>query len=279
MTDLTLREQATLFKTLEEVGGLQFSESSVLPVQRRIGERISASGLGSCSRYLEHIVSPAGQYELGLALDAVTTAETYFMRQHYQFKAFAEEVLPLLVQQNASFKRLTIWSAGCSTGEEPYSLATLILESELLTGWKVKILASDLSVSRLAIAREGRYGKSSFRSTDDGFRQQYFTPGPGEGEWTIKPEVRRLCHFMQTNLAAPNGTSVVGIVDVAFCRNVLIYLSPRARELATSQLLERLTVGGYLFLGHSESLLNSQLPLEVLHLKDDVVYRRRGDRR
>lgn len=278
MTELTLKEQAALFKTLEELGGLQFSEGSVSPVQRRIGERISASGLGSCARYLEHIASPAGQFELGLALDAVTTAETYFMRQHYQFKAFAEEVVPLLVEQNGSFKRLTIWSAGCSTGEEPYSLATLILESELLRGWRVKILASDLSGSRLAVAREGRYGRSSFRSTDDGFREQYFTPGPGEGEWTVKPAVRRLCHFMQTNLAIPNGTSIVGTVDVAFCRNVLIYLSPRAREVATSQLIERLTVGGYLFLGHSESLLNSQLPIEALHLKDDVVYRRRGDR-
>jgi chemotaxis protein methyltransferase CheR len=277
--ELTLREQAALFRTLEEVAGFQFSEGALLTVQRRIGERIAASGLGSCTRYLEYITSAAGQQELAAALDAVTTSETYFLRQHYQLRAFEEEVLPWVVEQNSRFRKLTIWSAGCSTGEEPYSLATIVASSHLLLDWKVRILGSDLSQARLAIAREGRYGRSSFRATDEAFKQRYFTPGPGEGEWTVNPEIRRLCSFVQTNLAVPGGSSVIGTVDVAFCRNVLIYLSPRARELATSQLVERLPVGGYLFLGHAESLLNSSLPIEALHLKEDVVYRRTGGNR
>lgn len=277
--DLSPRELTALCATLEELGGLQFSEASLLPVQRRIGERVSASGMGSLSRYLEFIASPAGQFELGLALDAITTAETYFQRQQYQFNSFAQELLPRLIRQNAALRKLTIWSAGCSTGEEAYTLATLVLECAPLRDWKVKILGSDLSVSRLAVAREGRYGRSSFRAVDEAFRNKYFTAGPGEAEWTVKPEVRRLCQFMQTNLAIAHSTAAIGTVDVAFCRNVLIYLSPRAREVATAQLVERLEVGGYLFLGHAESLLNSPLPLDAVHLTEDIVYRRKEDRR
>lgn len=276
MMELTPREQTAVFTALEALGGLQFSEASLLPVQRRIVERIIASGLGSCARYLEHINGPAGRFELSLALDAVTTAETYFLRQEYQLKAFEQEVLPRLVQQNARFKTLTIWSAGCSTGEEPYSLATVVLGCRELAGWKVRILGSDISTSRLAAAREGRYGKSSFRAVDEAFKQSYFVPGPEPGEWLVKPELRKMCTFVQTNLAEIGSTSVVGTVDVGFCRNVLIYMSARAREVAVRQITERLAPGGYLFLGHSESLLNTQLPLQPLHLRDDVVYRRKG---
>jgi chemotaxis protein methyltransferase CheR len=277
--ELTPREVSALFKTLEELGGLQFSDSALMPVQRRIGERVAATGHGSLAKYLEFIGSPTGQFELGLALDAITTAETYFLRQQYQFNAFVEEVLPQILRQNAPLRKLTIWSAGCSTGEEPYTLATLALECKQLDDWKVRVLGSDLSVARLAIAREGRYGKSSFRAVDEAFRFKYFTSGPGDAEWSVKPEVKRLCQFMQTNLALPHSSSVVGAVDVAFCRNVLIYLSPRAREVATAQLVERIEVGGYLFLGHAESLLNTSLPLQTVHLKEDIVYRRKEDRR
>jgi chemotaxis protein methyltransferase CheR len=277
--EFTPREVTALFKTLEELGGLQFSDSALLPVQRRIVERITATGHNSLAKYLEFIVTPTGQYELGLALDAITTAETYFLRQQYQFNAFAEEVLPQLLKQNATHKKLTIWSAGCSTGEEPYTLATIALECEQLRDWKVRILGSDLSTTRLAVAREGRYGKSSFRAVDEAFRSKYFSPGPGETEWSVRPEVKRLCQFMQTNLALPHSSSVIGTVDVAFCRNMLIYLSPRAREIATAQLVERLDVGGYLFLGHAESLLETALPLQTVHLKEDIVYRRKEERR
>src|SRR5690606_19436403 len=138
------------------------------------------------------------------------------------------------------------------------------------------ILGSDISTSRLAVAREGRYGKSSFRVVDDAFKEKYFAPGPEPGEWLVKSELRKMCTFVQTNLAISGSTSIVGTVDVAFCRNVLIYMSGRAREVAIKQIIERLVPGGYLFLGHSESLLNTQLPLEPLHLRDDVVYRRKG---
>lgn len=154
-----------------------------------------------------------------------------------------------------------------------------MLECKELRDWKVRVLGSDLSVARLAVAREGRYGRSSFRAVDEAFRVRYFNPGPGEAEWSVKPEVKRLCQFMQTNLAFPHSSSVIGTVDVAFCRNVLIYLSPRAREIATAQLVERLDVGGYLFLGHAESLLNTALPLQTVHLAEDIVYRRKEDRR
>src|SRR5690606_11450999 len=110
------RDVSMLLEALEALGGLQFSESALLPVQRRIAERVAATGHVSLSKYLDFIASPAGQHELGLALDSITTSETYFLRQEYQYNAFVGEVLPQLLRQNASLKKLTLWSAGCSTG-------------------------------------------------------------------------------------------------------------------------------------------------------------------
>jgi chemotaxis protein methyltransferase CheR len=271
------RDLGHLCRVLEAHAGLSLSEASQLMLVRRLGERAANLGMKSLARYADHIGALGGEAELQAAIDIVTTAETYFMRQAYQLRGFAEEVLPVLLRRNNGSKKLTIWSAGCATGEEAYTLASIVADTPSLREWTVKIIATDISIARLHVAREGLYGKSSFRAADESFRSRHFTK---EGQqWRVSPELRRMCQFLPVNLAVPQSASLVGRVDVAFCRNVMIYLSERGRRLVTQQLVERLVSGGVLFIGHAESLLNADLPLKVLHLRDDVAYERFGEQR
>ena len=272
---MTERELGHLCRILEAHAGVSISQASQPMLIRKLGDRASTLGLKSLSKYAEFIGTEAGEVELQAAVDVVTTAETYFLRQAYQLRGFAEEVLPALIKRNESSKKLTIWSAGCATGEEAYTLASIVADCPLLREWTVKVIGTDISIARLNVAREGLYGKSSFRAADESFKERHFTKA-GE-QWRVTPELRRMCQFLTVNLAVPQAAIMVGRVDVVFCRNVMIYLSERGRRVVTHQLVERLVPGGILFVGHAESLLNADLPLKVLHLREDVAYERRGD--
>lgn len=266
-------EYRLLTDLLHERAGLQFSDASGFILERRLGERVVELGLSSFAEYYKYLrYNPGGEQELSRALELVTTAETYFMRQEYQLRGLRDEVLPALAQQNADSRRLVLWSAGCSSGEEVYTLAILVVETGLFADWEVRIIGSDLSRNRVAFARRGVYRERSFRSTIPEFREAHFEPH-ADG-WQVKPDLRALCHFGQLNLLDRAAVSAVGRVDVVFCRNVLIYFGVESRAVVTRHLYERLVPGGYLFLGHSESLLNVSTAFELVHLKEDLVYRR-----
>jgi chemotaxis protein methyltransferase CheR len=178
-----------------------------------------------------------------------------------------------------SRRRLAIWSAGCSTGEEVYTLAVIVHASGLFPRgagggdrWDVSVYGSDISRRCVSAARRGIYGESAFRATPPEMRATYFEKGPG-GSRVIAP-VRELCHFGQVNLLDEDKTRLVTHADAIFCRNVLIYFDARARKRVIETLYERLNPGGVLLLGHSESLLNVSTAFELLHLRDDLVYRK-----
>lgn len=207
----------------------------------------------------------------------------------------------MLHAQAKGRRRLAVWSAGCSTGEEVYTIAMLVAESHLFPqrpvtsepqestrallargpadrpnfasgGWDVKIYGSDISRRCVTAARRAVYGESSFRATPDEVRRAYFRSSP-DG-WNVLESVRQVCHFGQMNLLDKDRPRVIGNVDAIFCRNVLIYFDARSRKIAIERLYERLHPGGVLLLGHSESLLNVSTAFELLHLKDDLVYRK-----
>lgn len=255
-----------------ERAGLSFTDASFYTFERRLGERVVELGLGSFQEYYTNLRFNAYlDQELETALSLVTTAETYFFRQEYQLRSFRLEVLPKLHSELADRKRLTVWSAGCSTGEEVYTLAMLIKETGLFTGWEVRVIGSDLCRARVAVARRGLYRDNSFRVTDEELRIRYFEPK--DGAWQVKSEIQSMCHFGQLNLL-DQMVSTVGRVNVAFCRNVLIYLSSSARVRVLDNIHRRLSPGGYLFLGHSESLSNLSTAFELVHLTGDLVYRK-----
>jgi chemotaxis protein methyltransferase CheR len=251
--------------------GLQFTEASLASFQRRLGERLIEVGFDSFRDYHRYLQTedPAGP-EFQLALDAVTTAETYFFRQENQLKSFASEVVPRLHEELRSSRRLMIWSAGCSTGEEAYTLAILLAESGLFNDWEVRIVGSDLCRSRVDAARRGVYREASFRVTSDAVRKRHFEPH-GDG-WRVCGMAREMCHFNQLNLLEEG--AAIGRAHVVFCRNVLIYFSESARGRVVDSLRRRLFPGGYLFLGHSESLVNAETDFEFVHLEGDLAYRK-----
>jgi len=182
-----------------------------------------------------------------------------------------------------SRRRLQVWSAGCSTGEEAYTIAMLILESGLFDptqGWELRVHGSDLSKKCIAAARRGVYGSASFRATSDEARARWFVPvggGPGASaptQYGVAPAARALCHFAQMNLLDEERTHLVGRCDVIFCRNVVLYFDAAARRRVIEMFYDRLVPGGVLLLGHAESLLNVSTAFELLHLKEDLVYRK-----
>lgn len=185
----------------------------------------------------------------------------------------------MLAERNKQRRRLQVWSAGCSTGEEAYTIAMLVLESGLFEGWEVRVYGSDLSKKCIASARRGIYGPTSFRATDEEAKRTWFTPNlkqepGGPLSLGVSPAVRALCHFGQMNLLDEERTHLVGRCDVIFCRNVLIYFDGPSRKRVIEMFHERLVQGGVLLLGHAESLLNVSTAFELLHLKEDLVYRK-----
>lgn len=260
--------------------GIWFGPDARLSLERRLRERLTVRGLASYGDYYQLLTySPLAHEEWEEASDLLTTHETYFFREDYQLRAFKNELLPMLAEKNQARKRLHVWSAGCSTGEEAYTIAMLVLESGLFEGWEIRIYGSDLSKKCIALARRGIYGPTSLRATTEDARRAWFMPHPkpeggGPLSLSVSPVVRALCHFGQMNLLDDERTHLVGRCDVIFCRNVLIYFDAAGRKRVIEMFHERLLQGGVLLLGHAESLLNVSTAFELLHLKEDLVYRK-----
>jgi chemotaxis protein methyltransferase CheR len=252
--------------------GLAFGPEAHASVERRLRERLTVLGLATFTEYHQYLrYAPGAAAEWDEVVEQLTTHETYFFRENHQLRAFQSEVLPLLAAQ-ARGKRLALWSAGCSTGEEVYTIAALVRDSGLFEGWDVRVFGSDISRRCIAAARRAVYGPSSFRSTSPQLRARHFVDVVGGS--SPNEALRAMCHFGQLNLLEADKTLLVGRMDAIFCRNVLIYLDPHGRRRVIDALYERLQPGGVLLLGHAESLLNVSTAFELLHLRDDLVYRR-----
>jgi chemotaxis protein methyltransferase CheR len=265
--------------------GIHFASESRFALERRLRERLMVLKLESFTEYHHYLrYSAQAAAELDEAVDLLTTNETYFFREERQLRAFQHELLPMLHAQARSRRRLAVWSAGCSTGEEVYTIAILIHQSGLFPrralggqddpslAWDVRIYGSDISRRCVAAARRGVYAENSFRATPDNVRSSFFREE--RDGWHVAEPIRQLCHFGQMNLLDEDRSRILGRADAIFCRNVLIYLDARARKAAIEVLYDRLLPGGVLLLGHSESLLNVSTAFELLHLRDDLVYRK-----
>ena len=199
----------------------------------------------------------------------------YFFREPYQLKAFSEEILPEIKarkENNTKDKNLYIWSAGCSTGEEPYTIAMLILESGQFRDWNVEIFGNDISQRVLQVARKGVYTQSSFRGMDDRLINKYFERL--DGKYKIKDEVKNLTRFGYLNLMDRGRMSLLRNMDTIFCRNVLIYFDPESKKKVIQNFYEKMDDGSYLLLGHAESMINISTAFILQHLKNDMVYRK-----
>jgi len=256
-----------------EYCGIFFQDDIRYIFEKRLAARLQQQGLcsfGDYYRFLRH--SPQRAKELEQIVDLLTTNETYFFREAYQLKAFTDEILPEIIERRSAQKRLRVWSAGCSSGEEAYTIAMLLIEKQELKGWNLEVFANDISRRMIQAARRGVYAKSSFRAIDEYFWKKYFRPI--DGRWQIVDEVKALVSFGHLNLLDQEMLELIGAVDVIFCRNVLIYFDKASRVKVVKTFYQKLEPGGYLLLGHSESLLNVSTDFELVHLKNDMVYRK-----
>jgi len=270
---MTEEEFRLLRDLIAEHCGLSFGDDMLHLLQRRLAPRLEFHGLSDFGRYYRLLrYDPRQRGELETAAEALTTNETYFYREPNQLRAFAHEILPALAQENAPERRLRVWCAGCSTGEEVYTVAVLLLQSGLFEGWRVEVLGSDIARRVLAVARAGAYGPHAFRTAEAELVRPFFRLE--EGKWHAREPVRRLVSFTHLNLLDERAVRQVGAVDVIFCRNVMIYFGLEARRRVVRSFQQRLRAGGYLLLGHSESLLHVTTDFEIAQLRHDLVYRK-----
>lgn len=238
---------------LSDTAGLVFDHARRESMGYSVAERLRDCGLRDVDAYLRRLDDPA---ELQRLVDEVTIQETHFFRNPPQVRALRSHVLPeLLAHARGNGRRLRIWSAGCSTGEEPYSVAMLL--HELLPAgedWDVKVLATDVSQRALAAAHTARYGARAVMNATPQELDRFFEPAP-RGTYEVRAEVRRLVEFRHHNLVTepvpfPPGEGI----DLVLCRNVTIYFSRETTRSLMRRLHACLRDGGYLFLGHSETL-------------------------
>lgn len=253
--------------------GIYFDDDSRYLLEKRLSRRVRTLHFSNFREYYRYLLYHKNrEEELALIIDIITVNETYFFREQNQLKTFSEEILPELKDINKDKKRLRVWSAGCSTGEEPYTIAILVLEKGYFHNWNIEIFGSDINQRVLQAARSGIYRKNSFRATEPYFMRKYFREEDNISQ--ISDNVKQYVNFSHLNLLDPFKVKLVGTVDVIFCRNVLIYFDHPSRKKVIDMFYERLADGGYLLLGHAESLINLSTAFSLRHFKYDMVYQK-----
>jgi chemotaxis protein methyltransferase CheR len=269
---LGLEELRQIAELVRGFCGIRLGDDARDTVERRLNERLTALGLVSFAEYRKYLREHArGPAELEHASELLVTNETYFFRELPQLKAFESDVLPALHEISQNRRSLTIWSAGCSSGEEVYTIAILLSRCPLLAGWNLRVFGNDISRRVLQTARKGVYRSASFRALPAEYEQHFVKTAQG---LAVESSIRAICQFSHFNLLDAARATVVGRVDAIFCRNVLIYFDEEARRKAVATFYERLQPGGYLMLGHSESLLSAGTPFQPQQLSGDLVYRK-----
>ncbi len=275
---ITAEETRLLQELILEHCGVSLGGDAGFLFERRLGPRLDALALGSFLEYFHHLsYDLEGPAELEECVERITTHETYFFREQFQLDVFSREIVPQLRATGSSSttsRRLgpSVWSAGCSTGEEAYTIA-MLLSNAGTHAPPGQVVGSDISRKVLATAQQAVYGQASFRTTPDEVRETRFEPA-GAGLWRVAPDVRAMCSFVHLNLMDVARFAALGRQDVIFCRNVLMYLSSQARHRIVEGFYDVLVPGGFLLLGHSESLLNVTTRFDLVQLSGDLVYRR-----
>lgn len=263
--------------------GLAFYAERDESLARLIGERLSALGVRGCSSYAKFLShGEAGRMEMDVLIARITIGETYFFRDEEQFAAIRDIVLPDILERKRSSRQLSIWSAGCATGAEPYSLAILLARelANRIAGWKVGIYATDLNRSFLTRAAEGKFRAAALRSTSDELKRECFSK---EGlTWTIHPRYKKWVSFHQMNLVdnPPSRPWPAGAeFDLILCRNVMIYFSPETNRRLIGRFHQSLEQGGWLVVGASECGLDNLKVFRVVEATGARVFQRGSFRR
>ena len=264
-----------LRKIVYDRAGIHFQDSKKYVLESRLSRRLEELEFDSYDQYLMFLT--AGPYQMDEfqeMFNRITINETSFFRNEPQLDVFERVVLPKLLEQRASTKRLRVWSAACSSGEEPYTLAIQIQRSlgVRLSDWRVEILGTDISEKVLKVAQAGRYNHYAVRSMNAMVLQRYFkTEG---SEYVLDPSIKSMVRFEKLNLKDTLSAKRFGKFDVIFCRNVLIYFDEAMRASCAKLYHDQLETDGTLFIGHSETLRNIDVPFKPLSSPQAFAYQK-----
>jgi chemotaxis protein methyltransferase CheR len=267
---LSEHELSEIRMLIEERTGIHFDSSRERFFSTRVREHLDERGYSRAAELLRAIRKTNVAYEA--LLEKLLTQETSFFRYPAVFEAFEKRVLPELHVKKfwKNPRTLRVWSAGCSTGEEPYSIAITVLDSlALAEAWDVEILATDIGRQALKHAERAIYSGRSLSSVKERQLATHFSAT--DGSYQVKSRIRKMVNFVQMNLASP---VYIGRMDLIFCMNVLIYFSEDRRRALVQRFYEALEPGGYLFLGHSESISKMPVKFQAIVLGDCILYRK-----
>lgn len=254
--------------------GIHFEESKRYFVDKRILQRIKDTGHDGFRDYFTFIRFQASCEELQQLTNLLTVNETYFFREEYQFKCMVESVLPEIVKNKRGSDSIRIWSVPSSTGEEPFSIALYLLEY-----WKdlehvdVEIAASDIDTQVLEKARRGLFSERSVQNLPPEMLRTYFKPAAGK-TYQLVDDVREAVSFSTVNLTDPTKTKGFKGYDLIFCRNLLIYFDNASRRQAAEAMFDALNPGGFVFLGHSESMSRISSLFSVRKFPSAIAYQK-----
>lgn len=260
-----------------EKSAIFFADNKKSQLESRLNLRMRANNLTDYDKYYYLLkYDPQADSELQSLFDSVSTNETSFFRSPPQIQALRDIALPQIMaaKSAAGERRLRLWSAGCSTGEEPYTMAIVLKEclGAELANWDIRILGSDISEKALQSARDAVYNEYTLRTAPQVVKDSYFTRE--DGRYRINEDIRSLVEFQFLNFSDAPRISLMRDFDIIFCRNVLIYFDDTARKRFVEQLHESLHPGGFLFIGHSESLHNISRAFKLVHFPGALGYRK-----
>lgn len=256
---ITQNEFLKLRDIIYELSGIYLQDNRRFLVENRFAPRLSELEFKSYSEYINYLQKhPKGKTEeLGMLTELITTNETSFFRDNPQLKVFRNYTLKKLIDEgnNGGRKEIKIWSAGCSSGEEPYTLAIILHEAlkDDIRKWRIKITANDISTNVLKMAEKGVYTKYALRTTPAHIIPKYFIEKDND-IYQIKPEVKRLISFGKINLNQEFSVKKVAPSHIIFCRNVIIYFDKQMKQKVLGAFHNNLLDNGHLYVGHSESL-------------------------
>lgn len=279
---MTLHEEEFLLlrDLVYEVTGLMFDVRKLSYMESRVAKRMPVVDCESARDYYRHLrYRDPKRSEFQTFTELLTTNETYFFRDFPQLESFANEVLPRVAatKRNAKDYTLNIWSAACSTGDEAYSLA-IILHACLddFKQWHIGLHATDIDSAVLATARRGVYSERAVKDVPPGYLKRYFTSRPEE--YVICEEIREMVKFAQVNLVDRPAMRKYQGMDVIFCRNALIYFDDRSRRQVLNSFYDSLLPGGFIFLGHSESVGRISAAFAPVKFGGTIVYQKPAGR-
>lgn len=258
-----------------ETCGLYFDEKKFYFIQKRIGKRIKATNTQTPRNYFRLLKLGGSSDEMEKLIASLTTNETYFYRYIPQLESFAEEALPIVCSRKLeeNNRSLNIWSAGCSSGEEAYTIQILLREYlKDFARWDIQVHATDIDQRMLEKGEKGIYEKRAVKDVPPPVLEKYFTEE--DGKYHVIPELKENLHFKNLNLMDRKAMRTCTDMDFVFCRNVLIYFDDKAKKQVVNSIYDSLLPGGFIFLGHSESVGKISATFKLVKLQKSLSYQK-----